>query len=319
MKMSSSILFAALAAACLAGARASSADAPVPAAPATPSGSATTAETLPAGLDPAGILPGASLSALTPSQRQVVLRVAQDEFCYCGCPHTLAGCLKEHKQCLHAPRMLALTVRLASGGLTAPEILKLLTQYYASFDAQKRHRLDTKDFGPPLGRADAPVSIVEFSDFTCPYCRQLRPRLEEFVRSHEGQVKLYFKPFPLQSHARSFEAAEAGEWARDRGIFWPMHDALFEHPHELSDDDLATRGGQLGSDPADLRAALETRRHRARIQASQREALDVGLTATPTLYFDGRRFVLPDYSDANLEFTLQDEQEWKKNGGWAKD
>ncbi len=316
MKTTSSIVLTALAAAALAAAppcRAESAPDPGPA-------EHTSTQKPPWGdLDLAAILPGASLEALTPSQREVVLRVVQDEFCYCGCPHTLAGCLKEHKQCRHAPRMLALTVRLAAGGLTATEIQKALTDYYASFDPQKRHPLDTKDFGPPLGRPDAPVSVVEFSDFTCPYCQQLRPRLEEFIRSHESQAKLYYKPFPLQSHPRSFEAAETAEWARAQGIFWPVHDALFEHPRELSDDDLAATAERLGGDPADLRSALETHRHRARIQASQQEARSAGITGTPTLYFDGRRYVLPDHSEAALEFTLEDEEEWMKNGGWAKD
>ncbi|HEX8909884.1 MAG TPA: disulfide bond formation protein DsbA, partial [Anaeromyxobacteraceae bacterium] len=63
-------------------------------------------------------LPGVDLSGLTPAQAAVVRRVAADEFCYCGCPHTLSGCLREHKACKHAPRMASLIVRLAGQGLT---------------------------------------------------------------------------------------------------------------------------------------------------------------------------------------------------------
>ena len=98
-------------------------------------------------------------------------------------------------------------------------------EYYASFD--RRARLDPAEFGPPLGNADANVTLVEFSDFTCPFCRQLRPTLEAFVKARAGRVKLFYKPFPIEGHPGALEAAQAGEWARDAGIFWPMHDALF--------------------------------------------------------------------------------------------
>ena len=89
-------------------------------------------------------LTGVDLAALPPSQAEVARRVIEDEFCYCGCPHTLAGCLREHKDCKHAPRMASLVVRLARQGMTAPEVLKVLTAYYAGFDAGKRARLESR-------------------------------------------------------------------------------------------------------------------------------------------------------------------------------
>jgi protein-disulfide isomerase len=268
--------------------------------------------------DAADLLPGVALDSLTTEQRKVVARIARDEFCYCGCPHTLSGCLREHQACKHAPRMAALAARLAGAGLGVAEISKVLGDYYASFDRSKRVALDVAGFGPALGEPGAKVMIVEFSDFTCPYCQMLRPKLEAFVRAHKGRVNLVYKPFPLPSHARSFEAAAAAEWAREKGLFWPMHDALFEHPHDLDDDSLAALAEHLGGDPADLRKALETGRYKARIAASQDEARRGGLHGTPTLFFDGRRYTLPDHSDESLEFTLQDEEEWLA-GGWGRD
>jgi len=268
--------------------------------------------------DAADLLPGVPLEELTEAQRRVVARVAQNEFCHCGCPHTLSGCLREHQACKHAPRMAALATRLAGAGLGEVEVVKALTDYYASFDRAKRVALDAKGFGPPLGNPDAKVTIVEFSDFTCPYCQMLRPRLEEFVKARRDRVKLVYKPFPIASHARSFEAAAAAEWAREKGFFWAMHDALFEHPHELDDDSLAAAAERLGGDPADLRKALETGRYQARIAASQDEGRRGGLAGTPTLFFDGRRYALPDHTEESLEFTLEDEEEWLA-GGWGRD
>jgi protein-disulfide isomerase len=267
-------------------------------------------------------LPGVDVSALTPAQKQVLLAVVRDEFCYCGCPHTLQGCLKEHKSCKHAPRMAALAARLAAQGLTAGEILKNLTEYYAAFDKGKRAKLDLKDFGPPLGNADGPITIVEFSDFTCPYCQALRPELERFVKENGARVRLYYKPFPLPSHARSMEAALAGEWARDKGLFWKMHDDLFSHPHQLADDDLAAAARSVGGDPDDLLQAVTSARDKARITASMAEARSAGLVGTPTLYVNGRKLGLamaPSDAQETLRFTVEDEEEWTKQGGWAKD
>jgi protein-disulfide isomerase len=278
----------------------------------------TAAEAAAATSSPESLLPGVDLSALEPAQREVVARVAQDEFCYCGCPHTLSGCLREHKGCRHAPRMAQLAARLAGLGLNEVQILKVLTEYYASFDAPKRVKLDVAAWGPPLGDPRAPVTLVEFSDFTCPYCQMLRARLEAFVKARSDRVKLIYKPYPLASHARSLEAALAGEWAREKGLFWPMHDLLFSRSYALDDASLGEMAAEAGGDPADLKKALETQRHRDRVAASQDEARRAGLTGTPTLYLDGRRYLLPDWSEESLEFTLRDEEEWRA-GGWGRD
>jgi protein-disulfide isomerase len=253
---------------------------------------------------------------LAPAQKAVLARVLEGEFCYCGCPHSLLGCLTEHASCSHAPRMAALAARLAGLGMGAAEVRKVLVDYYASFDRSKRARLAVGEFGPPLGDAAAPVTIVEFSDFQCPFCAQFRPRLEEFVERNRGRVKLYYKPFPISSHPRAMEAAEAAEWARDQGVFWEFHDALFQNPRALDDEALAARAAVLGKDGDDLRKALEARRYRAKVLESQAEARSAGLMGTPTLYFNGRRHLIPDFSDTVLEFTLEDEEEWMRSGGW---
>jgi len=266
--------------------------------------------------------PGLDFSVLAPPQLEVARQVLKSSFCYCGCPHTLDGCLREHASCHHARRMASLVLRMARRSMTEVAIEKVLTDYYASFDSHKRARLDVKAFGPPLGSANAKVAIVEFSDFSCPYCQALRPELERFVQENEGRVKLYYKPFPIASHPRAMEAALAVEWARDKGLFWKMHDRLFENASAFSDDDLARQAAASGGDPEDLRKALEEGRNRTRIAASQGEARKAGLEGTPTLYLNGRRLNVPvpagEMRDILL-FTLEDEEEWMGHGGWARD
>jgi protein-disulfide isomerase len=122
----------------------------------------------------------------------------------------------------------------------------------------------------------------------------------------------------MRGHERAWEAAEAAEWARANGIFWPMHDMLFENARNLSDNDLAGYASKLGGDPTSLREALASKKYRPRILASQAEARIAGLTGTPTLFVNGRKHVL-DWSDETLEQVIAEEEEWMKHKGWAKD
>ena len=271
---------------------------------------------------PLQLPPSVDVAGLTPAQLQVVLRVLNEQFCYCGCLHTLGGCLREHRSCKHAPRMAELAVRMVRGGLGAQEVAKALTDYYSSFERSKRVKLDVKGYGPPLGSPDAPMTLVEFSDFTCPYCRAVRAGLERLVLESHGRVRLFFKPFPIPSHPRAVEAATAAEWARDRGLFWKMHDQLFEHAPDFGDDDLAACAVAAGGEPADLRQALSEGRYQARIAASQAEARAAGLEGTPTLYLNGRKLQLwapPGQIAEAIRFTLADEEEWAAHGGWVRD
>jgi protein-disulfide isomerase len=208
---------------------------------------------------------------------------------------------------------------VAAGGLDREKLSRVVTDYYASFDARKRARLDVSAFGPPLGDAAAPVLLVEFSDFTCPFCQQLRPALEKFVADRPGRLRLHFKPYAIESHANSLEAAQAAEWARDQGAFWKMHDTLFENPFAVDPESLVEYATQLGLDGAALDAALKSQRYVPRVRGSMAEAKAAGITGTPTLFFNGRRHIGPSFSDEDLEFVLQDEEEWLRNGGWIRD
>jgi protein-disulfide isomerase len=263
-------------------------------------------------------LPGVDVAGLSDEQRATLAEYAREAFCYCGCPHTLARCLREHATCRHAPRMARLAVRLLRAGAKKPELAKTVAGYYASFD--KRARLDVARFGPPLGNPAAPVTAVEFSDFTCPFCQRVRPALEAFVRARADRVKLVYKPFPIESHPGALEAAQAAEWARAHDLFWPMHDALFESPHAArSADDLAELARAVGGDPDDLRAALAEGRYLKTVRESQADARAAGIRGTPTLFLNGRMLVLSDFSEEGLEETLADEEEWLRHRGWERD
>ncbi|HEX9049715.1 MAG TPA: thioredoxin domain-containing protein [Anaeromyxobacter sp.] len=266
----------------------------------------------------AGGLPGVDLSSLSPEQRKLVLAWAKEAFCYCGCPHTVDQCLRTHARCHHAARMATLAARLVKSGAGKAELAKALDAYYDSFE--KRAKLDVAQFGPPRGGPAAPMTLVEFSDFTCPYCQRVHAPLAAYVAARADRVKLFYKPFPIESHPGALDAAQAAEWARSKGIFWAMHDALFEHPEAAHDvADLADLARDAGGDPADLRTALEEKTFLEKVRGSQSEARQAGIRGTPTLFLNGRMLVLSDFSEEGLDLTLQDEAEWQRHGGWERD
>jgi protein-disulfide isomerase len=268
---------------------------------------------------PEEAVPGVDLSALSPAQRAQVGEWAQNAFTYCGAPRTVSASLRDGSPCVHASRMARVAAWYAASGLQGDKLARAVTAYYAAFDARKRAALELGAFGPPLGSPDAPVAIVEFSDFTCPFCQRIRPELEKFVEARAGRVRLYFKPFAIESHANSQEAAQAAEWAREKGAFWKYHDTLFDNPFAADPDSLVDFARQLGLDGADLAAALQSHRYEPKVRGSMAEAREAGIAGTPTLFFNGRMFRLPEFTEEALEFTLRDEEEWTRSGGWLRD
>lgn len=261
------------------------------------------------------------LAELPPPARIEFCRFAQDTFCYCGCPHVLAGCLKDHPTCRHASRMSALALAEIAMGATAEKAGEFVTGYYDSFKPEARVKFDL-DRLPCEGAADAKLSIVEFSDFDCPHCKAARPLLEQLVKSR-GDLRLCFMSFPLHPH--STLAAAAAAYAYSKGDFWKLHDLLFEGQEARAHMDEAAYlaeverlGAEAGLDPKGLDAALHDPTLLKAIEAQKEAGHKIGVDGTPFMFLNGRP--LPPVSGELLKLTLGDEVEWMSNGGaWAKD
>ena len=112
------------------------------------------------------------------------------------------------------------------------------------------------------GSPDAPIKVVEFCDFQCPFCAASRAALEQVLKEYEGQVMLAYRHFPLSGHPQAMLAAEASECARKQAKFWEMHDLIFEHARELSDDSYLTFASELHIDLAQFEKCLSEHRYR---------------------------------------------------------
>src|SRR5262249_37517413 len=137
---------------------------------------------------------------------------------------------------------------------------------------------------PHLGRDDAPVAIVEFSDFECPYCAQYVRGLYQNIRKEfvdSGKVRYAFADFPLSSHRFAMAAGEAAWCAGRQGKFWAMHDALFENQERLSSFDYKTQAGLIGVNENDFDACMRGNPSTDVLKARS-EGSRIGVNSTPT-------------------------------------
>lgn len=138
------------------------------------------------------------------------------------------------------------------------------------------------------GPENAPVTIVEFSDFQCPYCLKAYPTLRAVLEKYGDQVRLSYRDFPLRNiHAQAQEAAEASRCAGDQGKFWPYHDFLFENPSDFTRESLLAAADKLSLDTAALELCLESGKYRSAVEFDYQEGLQAGITGTPAFYING--------------------------------
>jgi len=143
--------------------------------------------------------------------------------------------------------------------------------------------------GPARGAAAAAVTIVEWSDFECPYCKSVLPTLERILEEYPEQVRLVFRHFPLHAiHPNAQAAAEAGVCAQDLGAFWELHDLMFDEQDTLTLDDLKDKAERAGLDAEAFTACLEQEGIADRVDADRRAGIGVGVNGTPALFVNGR-------------------------------
>jgi len=150
------------------------------------------------------------------------------------------------------------------------------------------------DSSPIRGNADAPVTIIEFGDFQCPYCKRVEQTIDKVRDTYGEKVRVVWKHEPLPFHPRAEPAAELAVEARvekgDAG-FWRAHDKLFDASPKLEDEDLFKLGAQLGLDAAKLKAAIRDKKHQKEIDTDAELGDDVQATGTPHFFVNGRRLV----------------------------
>lgn len=143
---------------------------------------------------------------------------------------------------------------------------------------------------PTRGKADAPVALVEFSDYQCPFCARAEPLVEEALEKFPDKLKLVFKQFPLTTiHPQAMPASKAALAAGKQGKYWEMHKKLFENNRALGPDDLKKYAQELGLDVAKWEADMNSKEIQDQINEEMAQARAAGVRGTPTLFVGGRQ------------------------------
>ncbi len=177
----------------------------------------------------------------------------------------------------------------------------------------KAPRVDLAVEGSPSeGPEDAPVTLVEFSDFQCPYCARMQPALKQVKDTYGEKVRLVFRQFPLNSiHPQAQKAAEASLCANDQGRFWEMHDKLFETDTSLKPDDIRERATSLELNLEEFNQCMDSGKYAATVQQDVLDGVKAGVTGTPALFINGLSF---SGSRSFEEISQVIETELQKNG-----
>jgi protein-disulfide isomerase len=246
------------------------------------------------GLEYPRILPAVDLSGLSPAQKATALKLLRERGCSCGCGMKVAECRVKDPELLLQQRSGVRDCDVPQG---RQEREGSLADAEASrFAHPPEHKLledpiEVPTAGAPeTGPDDAPITLVEFSDFQCPYCTLATPQLQAVLQAYPTQVRLFFKQFPLDMHSQAALAAAAAVAAQKQGKFWQMHDALFASHNDLSRPTILALASAIGVDMKRFEADLDSPEIRKAVAHDQEDGSNIGVMSTPTLFIDGQHY-----------------------------
>jgi protein-disulfide isomerase len=142
--------------------------------------------------------------------------------------------------------------------------------------------------GPAKGPSSAPIELIEFSDFQCPFCQRANPTVEQVLSTYGDKIHFVYRHFPLPSHPNARPAAEAAQCAAEQGKFWAFHDRLFANPSRLTDADLKQQAADVGVEAAKFNACVDSHKYSAVVDTDLRDGEAAGVNGTPAFFINGR-------------------------------
>jgi len=242
------------------------------------------------------LLPGVDTSAMTPRERREWGALVSELLAPCpSVPVPVAQCVLEHRACgacTQAAKWVASAVR---NGASRDQVHRA---YGQRFDPSSAKAIPI-DGSPTKGPDEAAVTIVELADFECPHCAGAVPVLDAALAAHPGNVRLVYKSYTLQFHARGEPAARAAFAAGGQGKFWEMEHLLFERQQHLEDADLERYAQMLKLDLGKWKADMDSPAVRDRVIHDHKLGEDLKVKGTPTIYVNGRELDIEQ--DESLE------------------
>jgi len=181
--------------------------------------------------------------------------------------------------------LLVMAVLVIAGqGFSSDDTVSLIGQERISDEILYQHT----DNDPSWGSPDAPVQIIEFSDFQCPYCQESFPIIREALFKYQDQVYFLYRDFPdLINHSQAQKAAEAANCAMEQERFWPMHDKLFINQDDLSVEALKRYALEIGLNQPEFETCLSSGKYQQEIHEDYQDGAALGIIGTPTFFING--------------------------------
>ncbi len=257
-------------------------------------------------------LPGVDLTGLSATTKPAALKSLREQDCNCGCNLKIAECRVKDPNCGYSKALANAVAKEFKAGKTSEEVYAVLRELQKQGAVKPKLledpvKLSVKD-APSRGPEAAKITIVEFSDFQCPYCAIAAPKALAVASQYPTDVKVVFKQFPLDFHSNAYAAAEASLAANAQGKFWALHDKMFANYRQLTRENIMRWAEESGLDMGAFKADLTSGKYRPQIDREVKEGASAGVMGTPTFFINGKRYngpfeldVLKPILDAELK------------------
>jgi protein-disulfide isomerase len=249
-------------------------------------------------------------TGLSETQKQIALKIMNQNPCNCGCRMTIAECRVDDHSCRRSLIFARTILDALREGKSEAEVVVVLKAKTDTFvearppeDTDVVYDIDVA-LNPVRGPLNATVSIIEFSDFQCPYCAGVQATLNRVLQAFPKDVRLVFKQYPLNIHQYAHRAAVASLAAQQQGKFWEMHDKMFQNFTAINDENLIAWAKELGLDMAEFEQAMHTGQYDAMVRKDMADGAAAHVLGTPTLFVNGKR--VNDRSFEGLKRMIQE-------------
>lgn len=240
-------------------------------------------------------LPAIDFTGITGAKKTAALRLLRNHECTCGCDMKVAECRVKDPSCAYSKGLAAAMLEALRAGKDENAALAAASATRWGHGPAPHKLLDDPvkiptAGAPETGPQSAPVTLVEFSDFQCPYCYKATKQLDSILKAYPTQVKLIFKEFPLDMHSQAAQAARAAVAANQQGKFWEMYALMFAGRADLSRPALMAMAGKAGLDVKRFAADLDAPATKRVVDKDINDGDNAGVEGTPTIYVDGQRY-----------------------------
>jgi protein-disulfide isomerase len=236
-------------------------------------------------------LPSLDTTGLTAAQKQTLLKLLRENSCTCGCTMKIAQCRIEDPKCAVSRSLASIALHGLRDGKTPADIHKMLEAGPGPAALLEDPVALNIEGSPSKGPANARITLVEFSDFQCPYCSIAIHELDAILAAYPKDVRLVFKQFPLSDlHPNATLAAHAALAANAQGKFWPMHDKLFANSRALTRSNMLKWAGEMQLDMKRFTADLDSPKLKQDVVRDVAEGEKAGVDGTPTVFVNGKHY-----------------------------